>query len=276
MIDESGNGAGFDVAGMTALEEIKKALEGVTPGPWKWFGNASSNHVYLATTHSGRRYVMDFVRWGMRGAQPRFQPAKGGMIDAKDLLQFEVGDRDIVGMEAAKKDGSVYRYDVRGIDCPDARYIAAVNPAVITELIYTLESLQRENEELRKDKDHIEAEKAGIAKIALNNVDYWKSQAEAAEAEVKHLQAEIDRKSSMSGDHRYWEGRYRDEAAENEKLRELLTPFAKFDLSELKQRAFLQILVCPEGDDHADNYGPHFHRARQALASTGGEHNADK
>ena len=125
---------------MTALEDIKKALEGVTPGPWKWFGNASSNHVYLATTHSGRRYVMDFVRWGMHGAQPRFQPAKGGMIDAKDLLQFEVGDRDIVGMDAAKKDGSVYRYDVRGIDCPDARYIAAVNPAVITELLSTFET----------------------------------------------------------------------------------------------------------------------------------------
>ncbi|MBY5917310.1 hypothetical protein HFO77_23230 [Rhizobium leguminosarum] len=46
-----------------------------TPGPWAWFGNASSNSIYLATTHSGRRYVMDFVRWGMRGAQPRFQPA---------------------------------------------------------------------------------------------------------------------------------------------------------------------------------------------------------
>ncbi|RVJ93121.1 hypothetical protein [Sinorhizobium meliloti] len=96
-----------------------------TPGPWAWFGNANSNHVYLATTHSGRRYVMDFVRWGMRGAQPRFQPERGGMVDAKDLLQFEVGDQSIVGIEAAKKDGSVYRYDVRGIDCADARLIAA-------------------------------------------------------------------------------------------------------------------------------------------------------
>ncbi len=96
-----------------------------TPGPWKWFGNAGSNHVYLATVHSGRRYVMDFTRWGMRGAQPRFQPERGGMVDAKDLLQFEVGDRDIVGMEAARKDGSVYRYDVRGINCADARLIAA-------------------------------------------------------------------------------------------------------------------------------------------------------
>lgn len=91
-----------------------------TPGPWKWFGNASSNHVYLATDHSGRRYVMDFTRWGMRGAQPRFQPEqRRGMIDAKELLQFEVGDRSIVGIDAARKDGSVYRYDVRGIKCAE-------------------------------------------------------------------------------------------------------------------------------------------------------------
>lgn len=96
-----------------------------TPGPWAWFGNASSNSIYLATTHSGRRYVMDFVRWGMRGAQPRFQPARGGMIDAKDLVKFEVGDGSVVGVEAAKKDGSVYRYDIRGINCADACLIAA-------------------------------------------------------------------------------------------------------------------------------------------------------
>lgn len=62
-----------------------------TPGPWAWFGNARHNSIYLATTHSGRRFVMDFVRWGMRGAQPRFQAEKGIMVDAKDLLQFEVG-----------------------------------------------------------------------------------------------------------------------------------------------------------------------------------------
>lgn len=35
----------------------------------------------------------------------------------------------------------------------------------------------------------------------------------------RRLQAEIDRKSQMPGDHRYWEGRYRDEAAENDTLR---------------------------------------------------------
>lgn len=101
------------------------AEEKHTPGPWAWFGNASSHSLYLATTHSGRRYVMDFTRWGMRGAQPRFQPSKGGMIDAKDLLQFEVGDRSIVGIDAAKKDTSVYRKDVRSINSADARLIAS-------------------------------------------------------------------------------------------------------------------------------------------------------
>ncbi|WP_234839285.1 hypothetical protein [Sinorhizobium medicae] len=107
-----------------------------TPGPWKWFGNASSNHVYLATTHSGRRYVMDFVRWDMRGAQPRFQPEKRGMVDAKDLLQFEVGDQSIIGVGDAKKDGSVYRYDVRGINSADARLIesAWVIPVLLEAL----------------------------------------------------------------------------------------------------------------------------------------------
>lgn len=96
-----------------------------TPGPWSWFGNAKMNSLYLATTHSGRRYVMGFERWGMRGAQPLFQPAKHGMVPAKDLVTFEVGDGKAVGIEAAKDDPSVYRYDIAGIDCADARLIAA-------------------------------------------------------------------------------------------------------------------------------------------------------
>lgn len=90
-----------------------------TKGPWAWFGNASTQSIYLATKHSGRRYVMDFTRWGMRGAQPRFQP-KRGMRDAKELIMFEVGDRSVVGVEAAKKDTSVYRLDIRGVNAPDA------------------------------------------------------------------------------------------------------------------------------------------------------------
>lgn len=116
-----------------------------TPGPWAWFGNAGSNHVYLATVHHGRRYVMDFTRWGMRGAQPRFQPGRGIMVDAKDLLQFEVGDQSIVGIEEAKKDGSVYRYDVRGINCADARLIAAA-PDLLEALKHARNQIQHPDE----------------------------------------------------------------------------------------------------------------------------------
>jgi hypothetical protein len=108
-----------------------------TPGPWAWFGSGNMNSLYLATTHSGRRYVMGFKRWGMSGAQPQFQPEGRGMVDASELLQFEVGDRDVVGVQAARKNTSVYRMDVRGIDCPDARLIAA-SPCLLAALVEIL------------------------------------------------------------------------------------------------------------------------------------------
>lgn len=68
---------------------------------------------------------MDFIRKGFNNAQPRFQPPGGLMVKADELLQFEVGDQAIVGMDAAKNDTSVYRFDIRGIDNADARLIAA-------------------------------------------------------------------------------------------------------------------------------------------------------
>ena len=67
---------------------------------------------------------MSFRRWGMRGAQPQFR-SDNVLVDASALLKFEVGDKSVTGIEAAKKDISVYRYQVRGIDTPDAHLIAA-------------------------------------------------------------------------------------------------------------------------------------------------------
>jgi len=94
--------------------------------------------IALATTHSGRQYVMDFVRWGMHGAQPRFQVhiGRGGiMTNAAELIQFEVGDRDIVGAQNANS--SVYRKCIRGISHPDATFIkesATMVPALLEEI----------------------------------------------------------------------------------------------------------------------------------------------
>ena len=98
-----------------------------TPGPWMWYGNSNNHEITLCTVGGGRLYIMDFVRWGMRAGQPRFQftGTNQGMIDAKHLLKYEVGDRSITGVDEAKADPSVYRYDVIGIDNPNARLIAS-------------------------------------------------------------------------------------------------------------------------------------------------------
>ena len=98
--------------------------ENHTPGPWKWFGNPKYGSLYLATVKNGRRFVMDFARMGMRGSQPRFQD-NGLMVNASDLCSLETGDIGIVGMKEARANPSVYRYDIIGIDNPDARLIAA-------------------------------------------------------------------------------------------------------------------------------------------------------
>jgi len=46
-----------------------------TPGPWKWIESGGS--IYLSTPDRGRLTVMDFVRRGMSGAQPRFSVWEG-------------------------------------------------------------------------------------------------------------------------------------------------------------------------------------------------------
>lgn len=90
-----------------------------TPGPWGWFGSTRTG-VYLATRHSGRRYVMDFVRKGFNGCEPRFQPGTDGMKTATELAIFEVC-RDATD----EKDPRVYRTDVVGFRAADAHLIAA-------------------------------------------------------------------------------------------------------------------------------------------------------
>jgi len=67
-------------------EEARALLAKATPGPWRWFGNLQLRQLYLATTHSGRRYVMGFRRWGMGNAQPQFQ-SESIMRDVPELVE---------------------------------------------------------------------------------------------------------------------------------------------------------------------------------------------
>ena len=120
---------------MSDFDDLLAKAEKATPGPWAWMGN---NHdMYLATTHSGRRYVMGFRRMGPQSAQPVFN-VNNRLVPASELVMFEVGDGAARGFKAGKADDSVYRYDIKGVDAPDAAYIAAASPDVIRALVLRL------------------------------------------------------------------------------------------------------------------------------------------
>ena len=61
-----------------------------TPGPWEWRVSSSMWSVALIAPHSGQLTVMDFVRWGMDRAQPRFSDRdgsrKGGLMHKASLI----------------------------------------------------------------------------------------------------------------------------------------------------------------------------------------------
>jgi hypothetical protein len=104
---------------------LRALAEKATPGPWAWFGDLASHRIYLATVKGGRRFIMDFRRWGMSGAQPRFQ-VSGIMRAAKELATRE----------------APYRGDIAEIDHPDARFIAAMNPTTVRALLDEVEGLR--------------------------------------------------------------------------------------------------------------------------------------
>lgn len=79
---------------------------GHTPGPWVW--RQTPHGIGLYAPHSGQLVVMDFVRRGMNGAQPRFSDRKG---DRRGGLMHKAETLDLAAH-------------------PDARLIAAA-PALL-------------------------------------------------------------------------------------------------------------------------------------------------
>lgn len=115
---------------------------GFTEGPWEWGGGPGD--LRLQTVKHGKRFVMTFTRNGMQGAQPRFQVNKQMVNAVDDLVTFQVGDRSVRGYREAKQNSSVYRFDICGIDHPDAKLIKGA-PDMAAEIV----RLRAENERLR-------------------------------------------------------------------------------------------------------------------------------
>ena len=100
------------------FEEIKARADAATPGPWAWFGNTDVRDMRLSTVHSGRLTIMDFVRWGMSFAAPRF--AVDGILHRADEFPIYA----VCRTATSRKDQRVYRADIAGIRNPDAAFIA--------------------------------------------------------------------------------------------------------------------------------------------------------
>jgi hypothetical protein len=100
-----------------------------TPGPWRWEVNAKSRHVNLC---GGKNpfdlIVVDFVRWGMNGAAPRFRTGGDNLNVMKPVTDFAI---PVAGREHHAK-------WFQDISHPDARLIAAA-PDLLAALRWYLE-----------------------------------------------------------------------------------------------------------------------------------------
>lgn len=119
---------------MVDLDKLETIARAARPGPWQWYGNTKMYSIYLATAHSGRVLVMDFERWGMSGAQPRFQ------VDHRMVRLGELGMQE---SPLGPKFEVPYRRDFHGIGHPDAEHIAANDPSTTLALIARIRELER-------------------------------------------------------------------------------------------------------------------------------------
>lgn len=107
---------------MNGLQKIRARAAAATPGPWHWSGNTDSRIIALAYWRPGfgRCNVMDFARWGMQSATPRFARAGDIFMDpAHEQVIYEVAPA-----ATRRSNPAVYRADIVGIRHPDAAFIA--------------------------------------------------------------------------------------------------------------------------------------------------------
>lgn len=121
--------------------QIRAMLAVATQGPWRWFGNTKTYDVYLATVNRGRVFVMDFVRWGMSGAQPRFQVRINDAPDKPSGIMRSVGDLGSKESPLGPRFEASHRRQFTGIGHPDAVLIEQA-PTIISELLARVDQLE--------------------------------------------------------------------------------------------------------------------------------------
>lgn len=120
-----------DILTTAQLAEFARLNTARTQGEWEWCGYQAGNDIRLQSKAQWRPIVMDFVRWGMQGAAPRFRDT------ARDVMERF---RPVL----TNPDNSNSR--IVGIDHPDAAFIvaAANNMSGLLETIAELKDLLAE------------------------------------------------------------------------------------------------------------------------------------
>jgi len=142
------------------IKQARELCKGATPGPWYW--DAIDAHKCICL-ESARWKVMDFARYGMNGAAPRFL-VDGIMERADTLLQSIPGKEHHRGFN-------------NYIDHPDAAFIAA-SRTLVPALADALEKAQGEIERLTACAEAAETERDAVIEdlewLAITAVDSLK------------------------------------------------------------------------------------------------------
>lgn len=112
---------------MLDLDALETVADQASPGPWQWEVNECTKRITLqGGTPRFDCTVMDFVRYGMTGAMPRFvtepRPYLNLMAKATEFTKV---------VEGREHHASWFKT----LDNQDANFIATFNPAVVKALI---------------------------------------------------------------------------------------------------------------------------------------------
>lgn len=99
------------------LDIIEARCKAATPGPWMWNLCLSSKRIVLEARIRTFEIIIDFTRWGMGGARPRFRKSLNGdgshviMADAEEFAEIVPGRKH-------------HSHWYQTINQPDANFIA--------------------------------------------------------------------------------------------------------------------------------------------------------
>ena len=130
-------------------EEAQRLAEAASDGPWRW--QANPKHKSISLVGGRPTYdltVMDFVRWGMSGAAPRFRD-----LSERGLNLMNQVRRWFVNAPKREHHADWFQF----VDHPDANLIAAApsHVALIGELVEALKAAERDADAKQAEIDRL-------------------------------------------------------------------------------------------------------------------------